>query len=398
MGLSKKGLGRVASIDDLRRVARRRLPRFAFDFIDGGAEDERNLRENRRGFQNVEITPRYLIDASSPKTEVSLWGTTYSAPIGISPMGFFNMAWPGADMMAARLAADVRIPYVISTASSTPLETLADSADGMAWFQIYIATDADLTDALVNRAEKAGCEVLVVTVDVTQSGKRDRDIRNGLQMPFRMTPQILLDLALHPEWSLRSLFAGAPEFANFTEIGGNSLEATSLAEIQRNIFSSSVTWDDLKKLREKWKGKLVIKGLMHPNDSKQAVEIGCDAVQVSNHGGRQADFAPSAAAAIFPNASVIGPDAKVFVDSGVRRGADVARAKALGADFTFVGRPFAYGASASGTEGIRKAFDILQLELSRTLGQMGCPNFEDVDATVLTRPAGADVSNSNRFS
>ncbi len=379
-------LDRIASIDDLRRLARRRLPRFAFDFIDGGAEDERNLKENRRAFQDIEITPRYLVDVSSPRTEVSLWEATYSAPIGIAPMGFFNMAWPGADLMAARLAAEVRIPYVISAASSTPLEELADAADGMAWFQIYVATDPSLTDSLLNRARAASCEVLVVTVDVTQAGKRDRDIHNGLQMPFRLTPRIMLDLALHPTWSLGTLLAGAPGFANFSAVGGKYVGSITLPEIQRSLVSNTLDWDDLKRLRDQWGGRLVVKGLMHPEDARKAAGLGCDAVQVSNHGGRQADFAPAAVTALPAVRSAIGSPTKVFVDSGIRRGTDVVRGKALGADFAFAGRPFAYGAAACGMAGIRKAFDLLQLELSRTLGQMGCPAFEDVNATVLARP------------
>lgn len=376
-------LNRIASIDDLRRLARRRLPRFAFDFIAGGAEDERNQKENRRAFQDFKMTPRYLVDVSSPNTEVSLWNVTYSAPIGIAPMGFLNMAWPGADAMAAGLAADVRIPHVISSASSTPLEELVEIADGMAWFQIYIATDTELTDALVDRARMAGCEVLVVTVDVAQSGKRDRDIRNGLEIPFRITPKIGLDLALHPSWSLGTLRAGAPGFANFSAFGGDTVGTKSLAEIQRSLISNTVTWDDLKRLRDRWKGRLAVKGIMHPQDARKAAELGCDAVQVSNHGGRQADFAPAAISALPEIASSISPGTKVFVDGGIRRGSDIVRSKALGASFAFAGRPFAYGAAACGTPGIQKAFQLLQLELSRALGQMGCPDIEDVDATVL---------------
>lgn len=379
-------LNRIASIDDLRWLARRRLPQFAFDFIAGGAEDEQNQKENRRSFQSIKFTPRYLVDASSPKTEVSLWNVTYSAPIGIAPMGFLNMAWPDADTMAAQLAADVRIPHVISAASSTPLEELVEIADGMAWFQIYIATDSNLTDALVNRARNAGCEVLVVTVDVAQSGKRDRDIRNGLQIPFRLTPLIALDLALNPSWSLGTLRAGAPGFANFSALSGDTVGSLSLTEIQRSLISNTVTWDDLKRLRDRWEGRLVVKGIMHPEDARKAAELGCDGVQVSNHGGRQADFAPAAITALPAIVSTIGPGTKVFVDGGVRRGSDIVRSKALGANFVFAGRPFAYGAAAGGKAGMHKAFELLELELARTLGQMGRPNFEDVDATVLAKP------------
>lgn len=384
--LPMTALDRIASIDDLRQLACRRIPKFAFDFIDGGAEDERNLRENRRAFHDIEITPRYLVDASSPKTEITLWESTYSAPIGIAPMGFFNMAWPGADLMAARLAANARIPYVISAASSTRLEDLTHVADGMAWFQIYISADTALTESLITRAEAAGCKVLIVTVDVAQPGKRDRDIRNGLQMPFRVSPKIALDLALHPSWSLGTLRSGAPGFANFQALGADCTASPTMAEVQRSFISNTIAWSDLKQLRDRWKGKLVVKGLMHPQDAQKAVELGVDAVQVSNHGGRQADFAPAAIAALSPIAEAIGAKAKIFVDGGIRRGSDVAKAKALGTDFAFAGRPFAYGASAGGMAGMRKTHEILQLELSRTLGQMGCPKFENVDATVLTRP------------
>ena len=226
-------VARAASIDDLRSMARRRMPRFAFDFVDGGAENESNLRKNRQAFEDIELLPRYLIDVSAPTTETEFFGKSYSVPFGMAPVAFLNMAWPGADMMLARLAAEKRMPYVISTASSTALEDIAEVADGNAWFQIYVSQDENITDQLLRRAKGAGCEVLVVTVDVAQPGKRDRDIRNGLQIPFKLTPRILAGLACHPRWSMATLRAGAPGFGNFEKDRSSSSTSMSLVEIQK---------------------------------------------------------------------------------------------------------------------------------------------------------------------
>ena len=382
-------LDRAASIDDLRRMARRRLPRFAFDFIDGGAESETGLARNRRALDEVLMAPRYMADLTKIDTEVELFGRTYAVPFGIAPMGFINMAWPGTDLMLARLAARERIPHLVSTAASTRLEDLAKAAQGFAWFQIYVSNDTELTGHILDRAEAAGYEVLVVTVDVSAQGKRDRDIRNGLRIPFRPTPGILLDLARHPNWSLGSLRNGAPHFANLSGAAAGEFASLTLEELQaRLLIASRFDWDTLKRLRDRWKGPVVLKGILRADDATQAVEAGCDGLLVSNHGGRQADYAPASIEALPAIAQACAGRIVLLFDSGVRRGADIARAKALGAEFSFAGRAFAYGSAAGAEVGVRRAFEILETELKRTLGQIGRPIFREIGRAALADKGG----------
>ncbi|MFN3262822.1 MAG: alpha-hydroxy acid oxidase [Pikeienuella sp.] len=378
------GLERAASIDDLRLRARRRLPRFAFDFIDGGAESEMGLARNRSALDALTLAPRYLVDLSAYDTETTLFGKAYAAPFGIAPMGFINMAWPGADLAFARLAARERIPHAISTAASTPLEVLAEAAEGYAWFQIYVSNDREMTAHFLDRAEAAGCEALLVTVDVPTTGKRDRDIRNGLRIPFRPTPSILADLALHPRWSLGTLRAGAPHFANLSGARAGDYASMTLAEVQKRLLiADRFDWDGLKRLRERWKGPLLLKGVMRADDAEKAAAAGCDGLVVSNHGGRQADYAPASAEVLPAIAAAVAGRMTLILDSGVRRGADIARAKALGAEFALAGRAFAYGAGAGGAAGAARAFEILKTELLRTMGQIGQPVFRKIGPEAL---------------
>lgn len=375
-------ISRAASIDDLRSLARRRLPRFAFDYIDGGAEGEHNLAENQRAFQSIRLTPRYLNDISQIVTETELFGTTYAVPFGVAPVGALNMAWPDADVMMAGLAARKKMPFVISTASSTAIEKIAAAADGYSWFQIYVSRDEALADQLLRRARAAGCEVLVVTVDVASPGKRDRDIRNELQVPFKLTPRLLADLVLHPRWSLETLRHGAPGFANFTGDQAGDMGSRPLAEIQKQIISNQFTWDDLHRMRDKWKGPMLLKGILHVEDAVLGVDAGCDGIIVSNHGGRQLDAGPASIHALPEIAKAVADKVPVLLDSGIRRGADIVRSKALGANFVLAGRPFAYGAAAGGQPGCARAYEILETELKGTLGQLGTPRYGDVDLRV----------------
>ena len=380
-------LDRVASISDLREMARRRMPRFAFDWMEGGAEDEINIAANRAAFDAMELVPRYLVDASEPVIETTLFGQTYSAPFGLTPIGFLNMTRPGADLMWARLAARKRIPHAISTACSTSLEEVAEAADGMAWFQLYASRDLELRADLLDRAKAAGCEVLIVTVDVPAAGKRDRDTRNGMAMPFVFTPAIVLDLMAHPAWAIETLRAGAPGFGNFDPRRFKAEGKMSIVETQARMISNDFTWDDLRRLRDSWAGPMIVKGILHPEDAEMVVEAGCDAVSVSNHGGRQADYAPASVAALPSIAKTVAGRVPVLLDSGVRRGADIVRARALGADFVLSGRAFIYGVAAAGDAGAAKSYEILETELVRTLGQIGRPRFADVDAGVLATTA-----------
>jgi len=375
------GLERAASIDDLRLRAGRRIPRFAFDLVDGGAENERNLRRNTEAFEALELTPRYMVDVSDIDTHATLFGQTYDAPFGMAPIGMLNAFWPDADLTLARLCKRRNIPYVASSAASTTLEALAEAADGNGWFQLYVSSDADVTEGLIARAEAAGYTTLMVTVDVPAAGKRDRDIRNQLAVPFRITPGVIAGLIANPRWSLETLRHGKPYIANYADL---LQSATSYADVQKTLITPGFTWDALKRLRARWKGTLLVKGILHPQDAATCAELGCDGIVVSNHGGRQVAFGPPAIEALPAIVDAVGARVTLLLDSGIRRGADILRAKALCADFAFAGRAFAYGVGAGGQAGAERACDILHLELIRALGQLGVPSFKDVGSSELS--------------
>ncbi|MEQ8492012.1 MAG: alpha-hydroxy acid oxidase [Roseitalea porphyridii] len=374
-------LARAASIADLRALARRRIPRFAFDLVDGGAEDERNLRRNVEAFGEVELTPRYMIDVGAVETGVTVFGRDYALPLGMAPIGMLNAFWPEADVILARLCKRENIPYVASSAASTTLEKLAEAADGNGWFQLYVSGDTDVTESLVSRAEAAGYDVLMVTADVPAAGKRDRDIRNQLSVPFRFTPGVLAQLAAKPVWSLASLRNGTPNVANYADLLSS---ATSYADVQKTLITPRFTWADLERLRERWKGRLLVKGILHPDDADRCARIGCDGIVVSNHGGRQVAFGPASVEALPAIAEAVKDRLTVLLDSGIRRGSDVIRAKALGADLVLAGRALAFGVGAGGEAGAQRSIDILKLELVRALGQLGTPSYATIDATVLS--------------
>lgn len=381
------GLDRAASIDDLRALARRRIPRFAFDLVDGGAESERNMRRNIEAFEEVELTPRYMVDVGEIDATAEIFGRRYAAPFGMAPIGMLNAFWPDADLTLARLCARENIPYTASSASSTTLERLAEAADGNGWFQLYVSGDETVTQGLVSRAEAAGYEVMMVTADVPAAGKRDRDIRNRLAVPFRFTPEVVAQCALKPRWALGSLRHGTPTVANYADL---LKSATSYAEVQKTLITPSFTWNDLKRLRDRWKGKLLVKGILHPEDAVKCAELGCDGIVVSNHGGRQVAFGPPMVEVLPAIVEALDGRTPIIFDSGLRRGADLLRGRALGAHFGLTGRALAFGVGAGGAAGAQRALEILKLELLRALGQLGVASFNDVDAAALSHQSRSD--------
>lgn len=374
------GLDRAACIDDLRTLAKRRIPRFAFDLVDGGAESERNMRRNIEAFEDVELTPRYMVDVSKIDTQATLFGQTFDVPFGMAPIGMLNAFWPDADLTLAKLCARQNMPYVASSAASTTLERLADAAAGNGWFQLYVSSDDDVTEGLVARAQAADYKVLIVTADVPAAGKRDRDIRNQLAVPFKITPEVVAGLIANPRWSLETLRHGKPNIANYADLLQG---ATSYADVQKTLITPGFTWDDLKRLRDRWKGPMLVKGILHAADAVKCAEIGCDGIVVSNHGGRQVAFGPPTIEALPHIAQAVQGQIKIILDSGIRRGADILRAKAMGADFALSGRALAFGVGAGGAMGAQRAWDILHLELVRALGQLGVASFEAVGASEL---------------
>lgn len=363
------------SIEEARLRARRRLPRMVFDYIDGAAGSEGGEAENRARLRALKLRQRALVDVQRRDLSVSLLGRDYGLPFGIAPMGMCNLARPGTDEALARAAARHAMPIGVSTVASTKLETMAEWAQGHAWFQLYIAGPEGEADGLVDRAAAAGYEVLVLTVDTPVLGLRLREQRHGFTMPFRWTPRAFLDCAVHPFWSLPTLLAGAPSLGNFEGAGGP--RSAGKAETR-----AGVDWTVFARLRERWKGRLIVKGVTDAEDAARMAAEGADAIQVSSHGGRQLDGGLPPVAALPAIREALPEDVPVLYDSGLRSGEDVVRVHALGASMALLGRPFQFAAAAAGAEGIDRLVELLRDDVSITLGQIGAVAM-DLDRTNL---------------
>ena len=367
------------SIEEARAKARRRLPRMVFDYIDGAAGTEAGERENREALRRHRLRQRALIDVQKRDLSVSLMGRDYALPFGIAPMGMCNLSGHGTDEALMRAAARHRIPAGVSTVASTSLEQMAEWAEGHAWFQLYIAGPEAEANALVDRAAAAGYEVLVLTVDTPVLGLRLREQRHGFGYPFRWSPRAVVDCALHPFWSIPMALKGAPQLGNFEGAGGP--RSAGKAETR-----AGVTWETLKRLRDRWQGRLVVKGVTDVEDAARLAREGVDAVQVSSHGGRQLDGGVLPVD-VLPAIRAALPDTMaVSYDSGVRSGEDVVRVHALGAAMALIGRPFQFAAGAAGAEGIDRLIELIRDDVSITLGQIGRTAM-GLDRTVLAERA-----------
>ncbi len=356
------GADAIHCSEDARRLARRRLPWMVFDYIDGAAGDGHGEALNRRALRDMRLRARVLVDVSKRDLSVPLFGGMAARPFGISPMAMGNLACPGADLAMARLAARYRVPLGVSTLSSTPLEDLLEAAQGHAWFQLYFSGDGSDTLRLVDRARAAGYETLVLTLDVPELGRRPRELRHGFTMPFRLGPRQFLDFALHPRWSIAGLLAGRPEPANFRKPG---------FAFDRKASRAAADWTYLDRLRDRWPGRLVAKGVLDPEDALRLREAGVDAIQVSSHGGRQLDAAVPPIRALRSVRAALGPDFPLFYDSGIRSGEDVVKAYAAGADFVLLGRVVLFALAAAGEAGLNRLWDVLGEEVEITLAQTG---------------------------
>ena len=371
------------SIADLRARARVRLPRVVFDFIDGGAGDEASLRRNEAAFQAVRMVPRVFAPCRTRDLSTELLGQRYAMPFGVTPMGLCNLAWPGTDKGIAAAAAQARIPYALSTMSSTSIEDIARVAPEHTWFQLYVGGDAAIADSLLDRAEAAGIRTLVLTVDANFPARRLRDRRNGFALPLRPSAGLLADLLLHPRWSLATLAAGAPTFENFLPTAKDP-RTINIAAMLVSLAQAHIDWSTLERMRARWPHKLIVKGVLHPQDAQRSAALGADGVVVSNHGGRQLASVPSSIEALPAIRQAVGPGFAVLLDSGVRCGDDIAKALASGADFVLLGRSFLYGTGALGAQrGPAVTIDILRGELDTALAQLGCNSIRDLRPELL---------------
>ncbi len=352
----------IHSSDDARRLAKRRLPWMVFDYIDGAAGRETGAARTRAALDAITLEPRILRDVSQRDLAVSLFGATAQRPFGIAPMGMCNLSTPGADLILARLAAQFQVPHGVSTVASTPLEKIIEVAQGHAWFQLYFSGDGTGTFKLVERAHAAGYETLVLTVDVPEVGRRPRELRHGFKMPFTIGPRQFIDFALHPRWSLGQLAAGKPQMANF-EMEGYAFDRTE--------SRARATWDTLARLRDMWPGNLVVKGVLNVEDAKALQSAGVDAIQISSHGARQLESAPTAIERLPLIRVAVGPDMPLIYDSGLRSGEDVLKALNHGANFTFIGRSLQFAMAAAGEAGLHRLWDVLTEELTSAMAQTG---------------------------
>jgi (S)-mandelate dehydrogenase len=374
---------RAWNIEDLRRIAKRRLPQAVFDFFDGAAEDEITLRANRAAFERLRIAPKYLAGVARIDTSTTILGARSALPIAVGPTGGIGFGWPFADVGVARAAAAAGIPYTLSTMATASIERIAREAGGRLWFQAYIFRQRSMTMGLIERARQFGYEALMVTVDVPVGGKRERDFRNDFAIRFRFTPRNVLDFATRPLWVLDILRHGMPVLEN---VVGLAPEAKSTAEIASSVgqfWDADFDWNGLKAMRDAWPGKMLVKGTLRADEAERLASIGVDAVVVSNHGGRQLDGAVAALDALPPIVRAVKGKMSVLVDGGVRRGVDAIKAVALGAEAVMLGRATLYGACAAGEAGASRAIEILRDELVRSMQLSGVRSISEIGPDLL---------------
>jgi (S)-mandelate dehydrogenase len=380
----------MLTVLDLQRRAKARLPGLIFDFIEGGAGDERSVERNLLAWDRIRLIPRVLSLGSERTISTRFLGRTYGAPFGVAPMGLGRLAWPDTDEGLVRAAAAARIPYGLSTAGSTTIERVAELAQGYAWFQIYISTEPRISTNLMERARSAGIETLMVTVDANNPGRRLRDLRNGFALPFRPKPRVVAQFMLHPRWTLQTLRYGSPRMANLESGSSSSTSRISLAELLKDMAGASLDWSVLERIRDNWSGKLIVKGVLHAGDAKRMANIGVDAISVSNHGGRQLGAAVAPIEVLPDIRAAVGPNFPLLLDSGVRSGEDIVKALALGANFVLLGRPFLFAAAAlGGAAGGPRVIEILSSELAGSLAQLGCASVGELNPDFVYRNNGS---------
>ena len=365
------------SIDDLRDKAKNKIPRFAFEYLDGGCNEDVNLYKNTSEIREVELKPYYLSRHTPAEMKTELFGHVYDAPFGIAPVGLQGLMWPNAPEILAKAAVKHNIPFILSTVTTSSIERVSELTEGSAWFQLYHPAEEAIKKDIIKRAEAAHCPVLVILCDVPTFGFRPRDIRNGLAMPPRMTLRNIIQIMGKPEWALRTLFHGQPAFETMKPYMPKGLNMKKLGVFMDRTFSGRLNEDRIASIRDQWKGKLVLKGVASEEDTDLAVRLGLDGIIVSNHGGRQLDAGQSTIKSLHPIIKSYKGKIKIMIDGGMRSGPDVARTLACGADFTFMGRSFMYGVAALGNEGGDHTISILKTQLLQVMEQICCKRVAD---------------------
>jgi L-lactate dehydrogenase (cytochrome) len=373
----------IACIEDLRALARRKVPKAFFEYVDGGSYNEETLRANRAELEPIKLRQRVMVDVSDRSLATTIVGQKVSAPFALAPIGLCGMQYGDGEILSAQAAEEAELPFTLSTMSINSIEQVAEATTKPFWFQLYVIRDRDFSKDILSRAAKAGCNALVLTVDLQVLGQRHRDIRNGMTVPPQIRLKNIIDMATKPEWVFSILRGKSKTFGNLAGHVKGMDDVTSLAQWTNSQFDPALNWKDVDWIKKVWPGKLIIKGILDVEDARTAVKLGADAIVVSNHGGRQLDGAQASIAALPPIAQAVGSDTEVLFDGGIRTGSDMLRALALGAHACLIGRAYIYGLGAGGKAGVAKAIDILKKELSVAMALTGTTRVGDIGPQVL---------------
>ena len=374
---------RYPSVEDLRRKARKKIPGFAFDYLDGGCNEEINLHKNTADIRQIELLPQYLKHHAGADLKTELFGHVYDAPFGIAPVGLQGMIWPNAPEILARAAFEHNIPFVLSTVSTSSIERISEITQGRAWFQLYHPAENSLRDKVIKRAAEH-CPVLVILSDVPTFGYRNKEIKNGLAMPPRMTFRNILQITGRPHWAWQTLIHGQPAFKVLKPYMPSGMNMHHLGLFMNQTFDGRLNEEKIKSIRDLWKGKLVLKGIVHESDVEKCIQLGIDGIIVSNHGGRQLDAGESSIHSLQRIVKQYKGKLKIMMDSGMRSGPDMARTLASGAEFVFLGRTFMYGVAALGKDGANHTIVILKRQLQQVMDQLCCENVNGLPKCIIS--------------
>jgi L-lactate dehydrogenase (cytochrome) len=372
------------SVADLRNKAKSRTPSFAFEYLDGGCNEDVSISRNTNEIREVQLQPRYLQNYGTSSIKTKVLGMEFDAPFGIAPVGLQGLMWPNSPEILAKAAFQQNIPFILSTVTTMNIEKASELTEGNAWFQLYNPVEDEIRDDILNRAEAAKCPVLVLLCDVPTFGYRPRDFRNGLALPPKMSARNILQILGSPTWAFNTLKHGQPTFENLKPYTPEGLNLKQLGAFMDKTFSGRLNEEKIKPIRDKWKGKLVLKGVASTKDTEDAIRMGFDGIIVSNHGGRQLDAAQSTISSLQEITAKYSDQIEIMMDSGLRSGPDIARAMACGAKFTFMGRSFMYGAGALGNKGGSHTINMLKIQFKQVMDQLCCEKVEDLPNHLIT--------------
>ena len=378
-----KFISQYPSIADLKIKARKKIPRFAFEYLNGGCNDDVNIKRNNDEIRNVQLRPDYIKKFNGSSLKTSIFGIEYDSPFGIAPIGLQGLMWPNSPEILAESAFKNNIPFILSTVSTSSIERISEITEGKFWFQLYHPAEDKLTDDLIIRTHNSGCKVLVILCDVPTFGYRPKDIKNGLSMPPKMNLNNFFQIFSKPHWAVETIKYGQPNFETLKPYMPKGLNLKQLGGFMNQTFDGRLNEEKIKKIRDNWKGKLVLKGVSSEFDVKQSIRLGIDGIIISNHGGRQLDAGPSSIKVLEKIAPKYGDKIEIMMDSGIRSGADISRTLASGAKFTFLGRSFMYGVCALGIKGGDQTVHILKTELNQIMEQLCCEKISDLPFHIL---------------